>query len=94
MCDLDMLTCLEIDIEAVTHCTERPNFDETRAPIHQMTDEDYRAGIRKVFADVDGWEEWMVEPLLTEYRKEKAIQQVAQDMAETIVGSLTFSRFF
>ena len=89
-----MFTCLEIDIEAVLHCVGRPDFDESKAPDHQMTDDDYRAGIRNTFSSSEEWEEWMVEPLLEQYRKEKALERVAQDMANSIVGSLTFSQPF
>jgi len=71
---LDDLSLLQIDLAAVDHCTKRRDFDPLETPGAQMTDNDYRAGIRQVFSDHDEWEEWMVEPLLKEVKADHALQ--------------------
>ncbi len=85
---LGMFIALQVDIAALGHCLERPDFREDIAPGAQMTDDDYRAGIRKVFADEDGFEEWMVEQLLHSFKEEKQIEAVAQNIATALVGNM------
>lgn len=88
MLTLDMDIKLEIDLAALGHCLDRPDFDETIPPGAQMTDDDVRAGILKVFADADGWKDWMLDVVLKSYRQAQAEWAMAQEMANVLVGSL------
>lgn len=86
---LDDLAVLQIEMGAVTACTERRDFDPLRAPGEQMTDNDYRAGIREVFADCDEWEDWMVEPLLAEVNRRVRERMAIEGFCSALVGAVT-----
>lgn len=83
--DLDIL---KIEMEAVRRCCNRSNFDPLRAPGEQMVDNDYRHGIREEFASVPEWEDWMVEPLLTEVKRHIAFRAQMDELCSATLGNI------
>jgi len=82
---LDELDVMMIELQAISACCERPDFDESQPPAKQMTDDDYRAGIRKHFAEVAEFSEDLVDPLLAEVREEIRLRERVQGFCEAII---------
>ncbi len=82
---LDDLTVLQVDMAAVSACMNRSDYDPLLVPGEQMTDNDYRAGVREVFADMPEWEEWMVEPLLVEVKRARAARLAVDGILDAIM---------
>lgn len=71
---LDEIALLRIEIDALR-----------RSP--SPTREDYAQAIREYFADIDTFEEWMVDPLIAEIDEHNAVREAAQSLC-----ALIFSR--
>ena len=86
---LDDLTVLQIEMEAITVCTRRSDFNPKRAPAFQMVDDNYRAAIRSTFASEDAWEDWMVEPLLAEMKQSIQVRNEIDAFGDRLLRTIT-----
>jgi hypothetical protein len=73
---LDPITMLEIRLYAATRAAERiPSQGEHRIADF-ITRDDYRHGVRRAFREGEGFEEWMVTPLLRAFDEAEALERL------------------
>lgn len=83
---MDILTKVQIDLEALSIALKRPDFDKDLAAGEQMTDEDYCAAIRIVFGEHEEFEERLVPLLLQAYRKAAALERSMEKMCDRVLN--------
>jgi hypothetical protein len=85
---LDHLDVLEIRLHAAKRANERIPLDGEHRLADFINRDDYRHGIRRAFSEVEGFEEWMVSPLLDAFYRTEAFESDVADFASGFLSSL------
>jgi hypothetical protein len=85
---LDPITTLQIRMHALTRANERVPREGEHRLADFITIDDYRHGVRRAFADEEGFEEWMVTPLLKQFDEAEAFHEAGMSLASGMLGRL------
>jgi hypothetical protein len=82
---LDPITTLQIRMHALTRANERVPREGEHRLADFITIDDYRHGVRRAFADEEGFEEWMVTPLLKEFDEAEALHRQGEALVQRVL---------